>query len=240
MKDKRVTIDTNKEIIDPLEKIILSDKQVGDVVINSAVGTLATSIPVFGKMIEYLERVNQSTKEEKLKILLQKYNSHFKSVDETIASLNFLVKTRSGQILFSKIIQILDSETEEGEWIALLANILKNISDSKIEERFKERAYILAQVDRLTPQGLIVLSKYEIWKMVSLSGSSTTSKHTILGDWDSQAANFLAANINITDSMIKLRIGHSFLELESVGLIFLEGSQIKLSIIGAEVYRLTH
>ncbi len=237
IKKQKVTTKRRHSVSEPLDEIELSEEQLTTAITEATTGSIGSSIPIFRKVLEWTERVKQNTKEEKLKILLKHYSAHFESIEKANETFNFLLGTRSGQVLFSKIVNLLDSNTDE-EAIELLANILKKISDTDFEKQFEQHLYILSQIDKLTPQALIMLSKYEIWKQVSLSGGTTTSKHTVLGDWDSQVANFLARSLKITDSNTVLRIAHSFLELESAGLIFLDGSFIKLAIIGAEIYQI--
>lgn len=234
------TIITQVDISDPLDMVEISDEQMAAAVMeattSTAVGTLASFVPPLGKLLEWSEKVDQGVKEQKLQTLLRKYNERFLSHDETITKLKFLTATTSGKVLLSKVIRLVDNMADE-ESINLLANTLKNITDSDVEKKFEEHAYILSQIDRLTPQALVVLSKYEDWKTCSLSGTTTTSKHTVSGDWDSQIATFLTGKLGITASDIKLRMAHSFWELESTGMIVLDGSFVKLEIIGAEVYR---
>ncbi len=235
-----VTTVTKADISDPLDAVEISGEQIAAVVLgattSTAAGVLASLIPPLGMLLEWSEKVDQGVKEQKLQTLLRKYNEYFSSLDETIAKIKFLTATRSGKVLLSKVIGLVDNMVDE-ESIGLLANTLKNITNSEVEKKFEEHAYILSQIDRLTPQALVVLSKYEDWKACSLSGTTTTSKHTVSGDWDSQVAVFLAGKLGIIASDIKLRMAHSFWELESTGMIVLDGSFVKLEIIGAEVCR---
>lgn len=228
------------EILDPLDAVEITEEQMTAAVMeattSTVAGTLASFIPPLGKLLEWSEKVDEGVKEQKLQTLLRKYNERFSSHDETIAKLKFLTATTSGKVLLSKVIRLVDNMAD-GESIGLLANTLKNITDSEVEKKFEEHGYILSQIDRLTPQALVVLSKYEDWKTCSLSGTTTTSKHTVSGDWDSQVAVFLAGKLGITASDVKLRMAHSFWELESTGMIVLDGSFVKLEIIGAEVHR---
>lgn len=231
------SISEAKPEADILDELELSGKEAIEVLKEASAGTALSSIPVLNKIFEWSERVNQAAREKKLKMLLAQYAQSFASIEEAQSKLAFVVGTTQGRILFHKVLQLSEKGTEDPEWIRLLANVLGNMSDSDIEAKFNEYEYALSQIDRLSVHAVIVLSKYEGWKKVSLSGSTTTSKHTVLGDWDSQAANFLARNLNVTESAIILRIGHSFLELERAGMVVLDGSQLKLDIIGAEVYR---
>ena len=64
------------------------------------------------------------------------------------------------------------------------------------------------------------------------------SNQTIVGDWDSQAANFFAKNLG-TDESIRIRIGHSFRELEGLGMIYITPSKgLGCTSVGAELQKL--
>jgi hypothetical protein len=223
----------------PLD-VKLSDREVKDALLAATAGTAISAglgVVGLGKIIEWKERLDQALRDQQLNKTLQQFVQRFSSVDDAVARLQILTGTREGQILFRKVIQILEGGESDPDWTALLANILKNVSDEKIVAQFRQYEFLLSQIDKLSPQSLVVLSKYQLWNMATISGTSTTSKHTVAGDWDSQISNFLARQIGTTDSSVILRIGHTFKELESAGMVFLSGSQVKLTIMGAEIYR---
>ncbi len=228
--------DGKSEVIDPLEEIKLSDKEIRKAVTVATSGAIVSSVPILKKMFEWVERVNQATREQALRILLREYSQHFASIDDAISKLKLVVGTREGQTLFKKVVQVL-SKSDDEEWIKLLANILRNISSEDIESHFRNYEYVLAQIDRISPQSLIIISKYDIWKDAVISSTSTSSGHTVSGDWDSQVSNFLARKLGITAGAAILRIGHSFSELSGANLVLLSHDKVKLSLIGAEVYR---
>lgn len=222
-----------------LEKIELPMKKAQEVLKDALTETVGSSMPIFGKILEFTERVNQGVREEKLNILFQEYSSHFESIDQSISNLSFLLVTRSGQILFQKVVQILDNNTEE-ESIKVLANVLKNIKTEEIEKHFQEYSYTLSQIGRLTSQALIVLSKHYLWETVSITNTTTTSGQTVSGDWDEQAAWYLYNRrpVKNPNKMVVSRMSHSFRELHSAGIITLSGQLLKTTDIGREIYRM--
>lgn len=226
--------------LDPLT-IKLSDKEVKDALLAATKGTAISAglgVLGLGKVFEWKERLDDALREQQLNNVLRQFAQQFASVDDAVARLQILTGTREGQVLFRKVIQILESGESDPDWTALLATILKNISDEKIAAQFRQYEFLLSQIDKLSPQSLVVLSKYNIWKDALISGTTTTSKQTMAGDWDSQISNFLARRIDVADSSAILRIGHTFKELESSGMVLLSGSYVKLTIIGAELYRI--
>lgn len=223
---------------DCLGDINLSLSQTFDALKNATVGTVISNIPILNKMYEWMERVEQDTREKKLNILFNDFKSKFDSIDEAFSKLKTLVATRGGQTIFRKLVQIVDKGSEDQEWIDLLANVLKTLSESSIEKYFDDYEYLLAQIDRLTPHGLILLSKNNIWKEVNIQGTTTTSNQTMGGNWPDQATSFFMRKIGIVNLMMGGRINHTFRELESAGILTLSGHQLKLTAIGLEIYRI--
>lgn len=225
-------VDTNN----PLEQIILSPQEVGNVVVSATTRTFISSIPGYGKILEWTERVEQESREIKLQVLFREYSSKFETIEEALSRLQILHTTLGGQTVFRKIIQIISKGEENQEWITLLARVLKSVSEPELEKHFEERVFVLSQIDRLSSQALLLLDKYEIWRQANIDGTTTTSGQTA-GDWIPKATRFLMSKIGIHDLPLGARVNHSFHELESAGIVSLQGHQLKLTAIGLEIQR---
>lgn len=224
------------KISDPLENIELESRQIAGVLAEATTGSIVSSIPVLNKMFEWMERVDQASREEKLKTLLAEYTGRFESVEDAISKLKLLAATRGGQTIFRKIIQIVDKGAEDKEWIRLLSIALRKVSETEFEKYFDAQMFVLSQIDRLSPQALILLSKYDIWKQANIQNTTTTSGQT-MGDWIPQATMFMRQKIGVENLEVGARINHSFRELESTGMVDLKGHQLKLTAIGLEIHR---
>lgn len=237
-KNKNKKLDKRKpqKISDPLEKIELDDKQKLGVLADATTGAIASSIPIISKLYEWTERIDQASHEEKLKTLLIEHAGHFESIEDAISKLKLLTATRGGQTLFRKVIQIVDKGTEDIEWIRLLAITLKNVTEAEFDKYFDAQMFVLSQIDRLSPQALILLSQYNTWKEINIQGTTTTSGQT-MGDWIPQATMFMRRKLSIDSLEVGARINHSFRELETAGIINLSGHQLKLTAIGIEIHR---
>lgn len=233
---KLVQKEVNK-ISDPLEKIGLSLQQGAGVLAEATAGSIVSSIPIINKIFEWMERIDQVSREEKLKTLLVEYTGCFNSIGDAISKLKLLTATRGGQTLFRKVIQIVDKGAEDKEWIGLLAVALRKLSETEFEKYFDAQMFVMSQIDRLSPQALILLSKYDIWRQKNIQGTSTTSGKT-MGDWIPQATMFMRLKLGVDNLEVGARINHSFRELESAGMVDLKGHQLKLSAIGLEIHRL--
>ena len=223
-------------VSDPIEEVELSPQQIVGVLGEATAGSIASIVPGFNKIFEWIERVDQSSRQEKLKALLVEYKARFNSFDDAIAKLKLFTTTRSGQTLFRKIIQIVDKGPEDQQWIHLLAVILKKTTESEFEKYFDAQMFVLSQIDKLSPQALVLISEYEVWKQSNIQNTTTTSGQT-MGDWLPQITRFMRQKKNIDNLEVGARINHSFRELESAGMVDLKGHQLKLSAIGLEIHR---
>lgn len=238
MNDTLSPIDDKKELTDALEDVILSDEQKNEIVLAATVGTIADHIPIISSLVDWVDRVNRAEHEKRVELLLKEYVSYFADIQDAVSRLKFLTSTSGGQTLFRKIIQILNNGVGNDEWVSLLARTLKRIADSSIGEQFEKILYIIAQIDKLSPHCLILISRFDIWKKGDIQGTTTTSDQTLRGDWDQQIAGFFAREVGITDSEVILRLKHSFRELENMGMIVLTGRKVGFTPIGYDVYSL--
>jgi len=192
------------------------------------------AIPVVSTVAEIIEKIDDELRDEKLQILLASFAERFDSAEDALNKLKELASTREGAILFRKLIQIMDNGDLDAEWLGVLSTALKKITDADLKAQFREIVYALGQIDRLTPQALIILSKYYKWSGVRIQGTTTASRQTTSGDWDVQAVSHWLPS---EEPGVRTRIAHAFRELMSTGLITLNQQQIALEPIGDEVFR---
>ena len=204
---------------DSLDKIELSKEKYAEIIAKGGSKTLAGKIPILGTLLEGVDKITQEIREEKLKILLNGFEKKFLSTENALNQFKKIFQSKSGIILFEKIVHILDNGTEDREWIDLLSSVLKNIVNNDIEKQFEELSYVLAQISKLSPQALVVLNKKESWHPYKFTGSTTMSKQTVVGDWDTQIAKHFGAEIGTIDKNKIVRMAHTFRELENTGMV---------------------
>lgn len=236
-ENKKIIKKKEINVSDPLGEVRLDSQQIAGVLAEATGGSIASTIPGLNKVFEWMERVDQASREEKLKTLLTEYAGRFGSVDDAISKLKLLVATRGGQTIFRKIIQIVDKGAEDKEWICLLAIALQKVSEAEFDKYFDAQMFVLSQIDRLSPQALVLISKYDIWKQANIQNTTTTSGQTT-GDWIPQVAMFTSKKLGVDYLEVGARINHSFRELESTGMVDLKGHQLELTAIGLEMHRI--
>ncbi len=232
---KDLPVKKGAEMTDPLEQVELSGKQVVEVIKESGAKIIAGLVGL-GGFVGALDTLDQKIKEEKIKILLTQFQTKFEDINEALNRLKSILGTRAGVIIFQKVIHILDNGDVDMEWIDLLAKVLKKISDDDFEKYFEERTFLLAQIAKLSPQALILLSKYEVWRQANIQSTTTTSGITA-GDWIPQTTRFLMSKMGKENLHLGARVNHSFHELESAGMVKLNQHQVKLTAIGMELQR---
>lgn len=224
-----------------VEATTITNEQNREALKAAALKTLTGAVPVVKDLVAIVEKINTEVKEQKLNNLLLSYRDRFESLELAQEQFAFLMSSGEGVMLFHKIIQMVDNGTTDEDWIELMASVLKNISNSDIVEQFEEKRYLLSQIARLSPQALIVLNKGQYWGSAKFTGATTTSKQTMVGDWDVQVSEFFMRSAGIKEESVKIRIAHAFRELESTGMVYLtEDKSLGCTQIGARIQNYTN
>jgi hypothetical protein len=103
---------------------------------------------------------------------------------------------------------------------------------------FLEINYVLSQMEKLSVQALLLISKHTSWEDVRFERATNMSGQLIVGDWSIQVANHFAAKTNMkVDPKSVKRLAHCFLELQSNGIAQLnnEAKSFELTQVGQEV-----
>ncbi len=215
----------------------VTDATADKVFFSALAGTVASQIPIVAQFFDFFQRIDDKLRQEKLNLLLQSFASRFARIEDAEAQLHKLFAERGAAILTRKLVQILDRGDTDEEWIDLLANVLKTLSEADIEKQFEEISYTLALIERLSPQAVILLGRFDQWRSVRLSGTTTTSGETVCGDWDGQVTKHLQGTGIRANTAKATRIAHAFRDLKSAGLVALDKERVILTPIGDEIFR---
>jgi hypothetical protein len=159
------------------------------------------------------ERINKAQKEWKRGKLLQFIIEESEDQKEKQKLFENFVTDPQGNILYNKVIRIVDDNPPNTYYIKLLANALKTIRDSDFKSRFSEHVYIVNQIEKLTMQALLLLSDYNSWPEFLISSYRSTGEF-IDTSWVNEFLWVYAPQKEINDKNVIDRIAHSFLELE--------------------------
>ena len=217
-------IKPNQKLEDKLDNIILSEKEVQEVTEKVVGKTLLTavfeSLGLGGvvKVFETSEEVKKEINERKKAYLITSYLSEVDNIEEEIYKLKTFVSDPAGNTLFNKIIRIVNNNHPNKEYVILLSKILKKITNSDFQKLFSSHIYALNQIEKLTPQALIVLADYASWPEYTI-GNYASQGGTITTEWTETFSEYYTTHKNITDEAIKRRVAHSIKELVRTDLI---------------------
>jgi len=236
-KEKKIIKQTSNKI-DALDSVILSEEKIRKLVLKATSKEIIKLFPVAKHVLGVTSAIDQAIREEKVANFLNELKTQYDTLEEAQASIINLHKSREGLILYHKMVQILDNEIVDEEWIKLLAKALRYISNTNIEEQFTMHSYVLTQIDELSSQGLLLLSRYDVWRTIKFEGGTSMSKETIVGDKYDQLAQLFCNKMNMSDIDTRERVKHAFNDLESKGMFKLTKNKgVQLPPVGSEVLK---
>lgn len=218
-----------------LQEVEISPEEKTVVIFKAGVEAAIESAPFIGKLVSIANKVSDALDKKKLEKLLTIFGNKLDNQEQFSQAMSNLVSSNYGLTLFQKIVHILRKDYD-GKFIELLANVLKNICKEEFERMFDQHHYALSQIEKLSSQALLVLSKYDNWKENRLERATRTSGAAICGDWDKQVSTYLSSQLKIDDANAKRRMAHAFWELDSNGVTTYAEAKVDLTEIGREIY----
>lgn len=222
----------------PLDDIQLTEEEKALLLTETGVNSAIEMIPYVGRLIGVTNKFSEALDQKKLEKLLIMLRGKMDSQEQFSGAIKKLITSGCGLTLFQKTIQILRKDNDE-DFIRLLSNVLQNICKEDFEEMFDQLNYVLSQIEKLSAQALLLVSKYEQWKGLRLNGATGMGGGIICPNWDKQVTTHFMNNMSLNDDGIIRRVNHAFRELESSGIIHLtkETKSVDFTDIGEEVYQ---
>lgn len=204
--------------LEDVDSIILSDEETEEIVsdkVSKAVFAGALEFVGLGaivKVLETAEKIKEEITQKKKNILLVKYFSDVNHIQKEINKLKEFVSDPVGNTLFNKIIRIVDTNPPNKYYLELFAKVLKKIINSDFQKLFSKHIYTLNQIEKLTPQALIILADYGSWPEYYISRYATRDG-IITTDWIEEFLLYYIKHKKISDDELSRRIAHSLREL---------------------------
>ncbi|MED4726979.1 hypothetical protein P9597_02290 [Aneurinibacillus migulanus] len=221
-------LETSSKTLDSrLEKVKITEEEKEDIVAEKTIKTvLDKGLSLFGPVgdaistiLNWNSEVNQDISEAKKMILLEQYFNKADEYEVALISLKDFLINPQGNTLFNKILRIIDDSPPDEELMQHLSSALKTIINSKnFEELFNQHKYALAQIERLTPQALTIISDYKKWPPIKLN-AVTAFGPKVTSDWYSEFTNVYCQLKGISDEHKYKRIMHSVRELQNQSFI---------------------
>jgi hypothetical protein len=200
------------EIPIPEDKLVeIASQEIGETIRDLAFNSLG--IGHLTNLFNLGERINKVQKEWKRGKLLQFIIEESEDQKEKQKRFENFVTDPQGNILYNKVIRLVDDNPPNTYYIKLLANALKTIHDSDFKSRFSKHIYVLNQIEKLTSQALLLLSDYNSWPEFII-GNYSSDGEFIDSSWVNEFLASYAPHKEIKDKNMIDRMAHSFLELE--------------------------
>jgi hypothetical protein len=165
------------------------------------------------RILDTAEKIAQETEERKKAYLISAYLEKTDNVEQELREFEAFVTDPQGNILYSKVVRILNNYPINKYYTKLLAAALNKIKKSDFSSLFSEHIYALNQIEKLTPQALLLLSDYGNWPEFII-GNYRSDGEFIDSTWVKEFLLYYAPLKNIKDEGLIARMAHSFLELE--------------------------
>ena len=198
-----------KEIIENKTLKIIRDKVLGSFKVGDVISTV----------LNWNEEVDEEIKEAKKAVLLEQYFNLVDNHDNAINELKQFITSPQGNVLFNKVLKILDDNPPDLELIGHLSSALKYIvSDEYFYKMFEKHKFALSQIEGLSPQALTILSDYKNYPTFHI-GAVTTIGAKVSTEWNNQFVNAYCMKKGITSIDITTRISHVIVQLQTQGYI---------------------
>ena len=234
-EDEMASIAPSADVLSEI-KITGLDKveAVSDAVTRVFIDKTLGLVPGVGILIGSIREYDNEIEKRKLEILLENFQQRFTSIELSVDRMTTLLGSGKGFVLFRKIAALTEIGPPEPEYITLLANALKRITDSDFTALFLDHSYMLYQMEKLTPHALILLADNAKWPKISFA-STTTSGVTNGQGWDTSFADKYCEQKNFSEPIAKSRICHVINELRNSNICELQPQALSLTAIGVEL-----
>lgn len=216
-----------KTLDERFEKIKLDENKENDIMKEQGIKVLRDKgLSLLGPLGEIIsttitwnEEVNENLSDAKKLILLEQYFNKADEQEKAVDMLKDLLISPQGNTIFNKILRIIDDSPPDPELTEHLSTVLKKIVESgNFEELFEQHRYALAQIERLTPQAITIISDYRKWPPIQLN-TSVSFGAKVTSDFYTEFTLAYSQLYEIKDPSKLKRIQHSVIEIQRLGLM---------------------
>ncbi|MEJ9219376.1 hypothetical protein P4H46_14430 [Paenibacillus glucanolyticus] len=216
----------NQGLEQRLQKVKLPENESKEIVVTKTIRTITDKVlgllpigEIITTILNWNDEIDQEMNEAKKTLLLEQYFNLTDKHEDTINKLKNMLTNPQGNVLFNKIIRILEDYPPDQELIHHLSTALRHIVlKENFQSLFEQHKFALSQIERLTPQALSILADYNNYPVFELQNSITFGPK-VTSDWNSHFVQTYCTKKNITDKDIRNRVSHSITELSTQGFI---------------------
>lgn len=215
-----------KSLEERLEEINISQDQENEILSNKTIKTIRDTVlgsfkvgEVISTILNWNEEIDQEINEAKKAVLLDRYLALVDRQQDSINNLKVFLSNPQGNVIFNKILRILDDNPPDYELIGHLASALKFIIDDKsFCKLFESHRFALAQIEKLSVQALTILADYKNYPSFNLSAVSIMGQK-VSSEWNIQFTQVYCNKKSITSDELSKRVLHVIIQLQSQGYI---------------------
>lgn len=201
LKDIKIEED---DIIKDKTKKIIRDQFLGIFKITEVIKTV----------LDFNDEIEKEIREKKKEYLLSHYLDKSEKSEIALQKLIEFMYNPQGNILFNKILRILDNNLPDRELTKHLSSSLNYIIENDFTRLFKEHRYALNQIELLSVQALTLLCDHMNWPDFKLGGIYQTNDTLVTSDWLPEFSQKYCECKNIKDKDIFDRIKSSLGDLK--------------------------
>lgn len=205
-----------KELEEILGKISIPKEQLAEITKKEGFKIIrdeTLGILPLGKVIKAIiginEKIDSELREKKKEILLAMVLQEASESSQKLQKLIEFISSPQGNVLYNKILRILDNEPVDFELLRHLASTLEKMIAEDFERLFEEYKYVLSEIERMPIQAMSILSDAKNWPLFELGGIIQARGQDIVSDWTPWFAAAFCKAKEIGDKKIQDRIMHS-------------------------------
>lgn len=207
LNNLEISKDKEQEIIQNRIIKTIRDKTLGLFKIGEVVSTI----------LNWSEQIDEEVTKAKKAVLLENYLNSVDNHEEAINELKNFITNPQGNVLFNKILRILDDNPPDLELTAHLSSAIKYIiNKGNFYKMFEKHKFAIGQIEMLSPQALTILADYENYPDFNLGGGATMNSK-VTSEWNNQFMVAYSAAKGINSNEIISRISYVVDQLQTQG-----------------------
>lgn len=228
MTDKALQPIQDDQLDALLNDTLISQEEIETIQVSETGKTLRDTLLSLGgpwgeaakTFFELNDKIDDKVKERKKEYLLLRLYENSQHNDDFMNKFKEYIVNPQFSILFNKLIRILYDGTDNKAYIDKLSLVLKKIIDGgDFSSEFEGYKYILDQIEKLSPQAILVLSDFPWPHFVIEAPYETNELGIVTSGWTGAFAQEYSKKRNLRTGRAQYRLENTIKELNRAELI---------------------
>ncbi|TKF21351.1 hypothetical protein FCV43_11035 [Vibrio genomosp. F6] len=194
------------------EKDLITVSHTKKIVLDKCLGMFKVG-ELASTLLNWNESIDREFKEAKKEHLLTTYFQKNENNENSINAIKSFLHNPQGNVLFNKVLQILDDSPPDIELSNILSSALQHIVNDDFVSLFEKHKFALAQIEKLTPQALLILNDHQLYLLIPAWMGLTAQGDKVTSSWLEQFSEAYIDKKQIRDEGHKIRVTHAINEL---------------------------